>query len=147
MTFSAGGAYLATVDTLRSNVVWIWAMEDTPRLESALVHEQPVRQIAWHSLKQQLLINTISNTLPAVRCWSPHGQPIICRIPTQKNDAGKYEVKWLSGDSNDHNAFWFGSTEEYVIGYLSVADEILHFEVLNSVSNKGYGSHAGSLSR
>ncbi|KAJ6160378.1 hypothetical protein N7470_003774 [Penicillium chermesinum] len=147
MTFSPGGTYLATVDSMRSNVVWIWAMGTTPRLESALVHEQPVRQIAWHRSAHQLLINTISNTLPAVRCWSPHTQPIIVRVPTKKNDNGKYEVKWLSG-SNQKSEFWFGSTEEFVVGYLSTDDDgLCHFEVLNSMTNRGYGSHAGSLSR
>ena len=148
MAFSPSGTYLASVDTMRSNVVWIWAMDTAPRLASILVHEQPVRQIIWHSSEPLLLINTVSaNTLPAVRCWSPQSRPVLARVPAQKNDSGRYEVKWLSEGSNQELSFWFGSTEECVIGYLCPDGGTVHFEVLNSVTKEGYGNHAGSLSR
>lgn len=146
MTFSPDGAMLATVDTMRPNVVWVWSQDDTPRLVSALVHEQPVRQVAWNPSTPQMLINTITNNLPTIRWWSPHDQPVITRVPTQKSESGKYEVKWLVGAEND-STFWFASTEEYVVGYLSEENDVVGFEVLNSVSSRGYGGHAGSLSR
>ncbi|KAJ5241524.1 uncharacterized protein N7469_003115 [Penicillium citrinum] len=146
MAFSPDGAMLATVDTMRPNVVWVWSQDDTPRLVSALVHEQPVRQVAWNPSTPQMLINTITNNLPTIRWWSPHDQPVITRVPTQKSESGKYEVKWLAGAEND-STFWFASTEEYIVGYLSEENDVVGFEVLNSVSSRGYGSHAGSLSR
>ncbi|CAI7676712.1 hypothetical protein N7533_010270 [Penicillium manginii] len=146
MTFSPDGTMLATVDTMRSNVVWIWALDNTPRLISALVHEQPVRQLAWHPSTPQLLINAITNNLPTIRWWSPNDQPVIARVPTQKSESGKYEVKWLVESENDAT-FWFASTEEYVVGYLTDENGISGFEVLNSVTSRGYGSHTGSLSR
>lgn len=146
MTFSPDGAMLATVDTMRSNVVWIWSLDPTPTLASALVHEQPVRQLAWHPSTPQLLINAITNNLPTIRWWSPHDHPVIARVPTQKSESGKYEVKWLVGSEND-STFWFASTEEYVVGYLSDENDGVGFEVLNSVTSQGYGGHAGSMSR
>ncbi|KAJ5578728.1 uncharacterized protein N7459_007692 [Penicillium hispanicum] len=146
MTFSPDGNLLATVDSMRSNVVWIWALDVSTRLASALVHEQPVRQLTWHPSTPQLLINTVTNTLPVIRWWSPHSHPVIARVPTQKSDSGKYEVKWLARPNED-SVFWFGSTEEYVVGYLSAEDGTVRFEVLNSVTNWGPGNHAGSLSR
>ncbi|KAJ5378547.1 hypothetical protein N7509_011666 [Penicillium cosmopolitanum] len=146
MAFSPDGTMLATVDTMRSNVVWIWALDATPRLASALVHEQPVRQLAWHPSTPQLLINAITNNLPTIRWWSPNDHPVIARVPTQKSDSGKYEVKWLVESENDAT-FWFASTEEYVVGYLTDENGISGFEVLNSVTSRGYGGHAGSLSR
>lgn len=146
MTFSPDGSLLATVDTMRTNVVWIWALDDSPRLATILVHEQPVRQLLWHSSTPQLLINTITNNLPTVRWWSPQSHPVIARVPTQKCESGKYELKWLTG-SDDDSVFWFGSSEEYVVGYLSADEQSVQFEVLNSVTSQGYGSHAGSISR
>ena len=146
MGFSPDGSLLATVDTMRSNVVWIWALDGTARLSSALVHEQPVRQLLWHPSTPQLLINTVTNGLPTVRWWSPQSHPVIARVPTQKNESGKYEIKWLAESSHD-SAFWFGSTEEYVVGYLSAEEGLVQFEVLNSVANRGFGHHTGSMSR
>ncbi|KAJ5712052.1 hypothetical protein N7488_006208 [Penicillium malachiteum] len=146
MAFSPDGTILATVDTMRSNVVWIWALDGSPRLATIMVHEQPVRQLLWHPSTPQLLINAITNALPTVRWWSPQTHPVISRVPTQKNESGKYELKWLSVPNED-SAFWFGSSEEYVIGYLSADEQSVQFEVLNSVSNQGYGSHTSSLNR
>ncbi|KAJ5786857.1 uncharacterized protein N7503_012069 [Penicillium pulvis] len=144
MTFSPDGTLLATVDTMRSNVVWIWALDITPRLASVLVHEHAVRQVLWHPSTPQLLINSITNNLPVVRWWSPQSHPVIARVPTQKCDSGKYEVKWLVGEEHD-SAFWFGSSEEYVVGYLSADENSVQFEVLNSFANRG--PPTGSISR
>ncbi|KAJ5925865.1 hypothetical protein N7454_007375 [Penicillium verhagenii] len=144
MTFSPDGMLLATVDTMRSNVVWIWALDGTPRLASVLVHENPVRQLVWHPSTPQLLINAITTNLPVARWWSPQSHPVIARVPTQKSESGKYEVKWLVGSDHD-SAFWFGSSEEYLVGYLSADETSVQFEVLNSVTNRGYP--AGSVSR
>ncbi|GLI72075.1 hypothetical protein PoHVEF18_000243 [Penicillium ochrochloron] len=144
LTFSSDGNLLATVDSTRSNVVWIWALDGTPRLAAALVHEQPVRQLTWHPSTPQLLINTITNTLPTIRWWSPNTHPVIARVPTQRSESGKYEVKWLA-ESEPDSAFWFASTDEYVVGYLSAEDDSVKFEVLNSVTSQGYGGHAGSM--
>ncbi|QQK42229.1 WD40/YVTN repeat-like-containing domain [Penicillium digitatum] len=135
MTFSPDGRLLATVDTARQNVVWIWSLEGTPTLVSALVHEQPVRQIVWHPSTPQLLINTITNTLPAIRWWSPTDYPLIARVPIQRSESGKYDVRWVA-ESNADSPFWFSSAEQHVIGYLSTCDGAVEFEVLNSVTSK-----------
>ncbi|KAJ5311984.1 hypothetical protein N7508_002814 [Penicillium antarcticum] len=144
MAFSPDGHLLATVDTMRQNVVWIWSLEVTPKLASALVHEQPVRQVVWHPSTPQLLINTITNTLPAIRWWSPQDHPVIARVPVDRSESGKYDVRWEGSDAD--SAFWFGSAEEYAIGYLSAGDNGVEFELLNSVSSKSGGCGA-SLSR
>ena len=146
MAFSSNGDSLATVDSMRSNVVWIWDLTDIPRLASVLVHEQAVRQLTWHPSTPQLLINTATNTLPAVRWWSPQTRPVIARVPTKPSESGKYEVKWLAAPNED-SVFWYGSTDEYVVGYLTAEDATVKFELLNSVTNSGYGDHAGRLSR
>ncbi|KAJ5506979.1 hypothetical protein N7453_005936 [Penicillium expansum] len=135
MAFSPDGCLLATVDTARQNVVWIWSLEGTPTLVSALVHEQSVRQIVWHPSTPQLLINTITNTLPAIRWWSPNDHPLIARVPIQRSESGKYDVRWVAGSKAD-SAFWFSSPEQHVIGYLSICDGAVEFELLNSVSSK-----------
>lgn len=146
MAFSPDGHLLASVDTSRQNVVWIWSLESPPKLASALVHEQPVRQIAWHSSTPQLLINTITNGLPTIRWWSPQDHPVITGVPVKKSESGKYDVKWAA-DPDIESVFWFGSMEEHVIGYLSAQNGGVEFEVLNSVSNKAGGTHGGSLGR
>ena len=146
MTFSSDGTLLATVDSMRLNVVWIWALDGAPRLASILVHEQSVRQLTWHPSTPQLLINTVTKMLPTVRWWSPQSPPVIARVPTQKSDSGKYELKWLH-DPNEDSVFWFGSTGEYVVGYLSAENGIVQFEVLESITSTGHGNPAGSSSR
>jgi hypothetical protein len=146
MTFNADGTLLATVDSAKSNVVWIWSLDGTPGLTSALVHEQPVRQLAWHPSTSQLLINTITTSLPSVRYWSPQSQPVIARVPTKKCDSGRYEVKWLtvpdqryfdesSRDYIHDSPFWFGSSEEWLVGYLSEEGDSVYFRVINSIVN------------
>lgn len=145
MTFSSDGAFLATVDSARSNVVWVWSTASTPSLTSVLVHEQPVRQLAWHLRTPQLLISTVTNSLPVVRWWPSQGRPVIARVPTKPNESGKYDVKWMTpGETPDSaaetgavydSAFWFGSSEEYVVGYLCEVEGAVQFEVLNSVGN------------
>ncbi|CAI7630258.1 unnamed protein product [Penicillium glandicola] len=135
MSFSPDGHLLATVDTARQNVVWIWSLEGTPKLASALVHEQPVRQVVWHPSTPQLLINTITNTLPAIRWWSPQDHPLVARVPIQRSESGKYDVRWVA-ESNADSPFWFSSPEQHVIGYLSTCEGAVEFEVLHSVSSK-----------
>lgn len=146
MSFSSDGAFLATVDSARSNVVWIWSLTENTSLASVLVHEQPVRQLAWHPRTPQLLISTLTNALPGVRWWSPQGRPVIARVPTKANENGRYEVKWVKLAEGDNatksdpqpvydSAFWFGSSEEYVVGYLSEIEGAVQFELLNSVSS------------
>ncbi|KAJ5676541.1 uncharacterized protein N7477_002174 [Penicillium maclennaniae] len=146
MAFSADGTLLATVDPTKSNVVWIWSMEGTPALTSALVHEQPVRQLAWNPSTSQLLINIVTNNLPSVRYWSPQSQPMIAKVPIKKSDSGRYEVKWLtvpdrrfllepSSDYIHDSPFWFGSSEEWVVGYLSEEGGRAYFKVINSIVN------------
>lgn len=145
MTFSSDGAFLATVDSARSNVVWIWSIISTPSLTSVLVHEQAVRQLAWHPQTPQLLISTVTNTLPTVRWWSPQGRPVIARVPTKPSESGKYDVRWVTSGDDDltdsetgpvyDSAFCFGSSEEYVVGYLCEVEGAVQFEVLNSVGN------------
>lgn len=146
MTFSSKGTLLATVDSARSNVVWIWSLTSAPSLASVLIHEQPVRQLAWHPRTPQLLISTVTNALPTVRWWSPQGRPIIARVPVKANDSGKYDVKWVTPSEDDNppfnearpvfeSAFWFGSSEEYAVGYLCELEGAVQFEVLNSVGN------------
>lgn len=76
--------------------------------------------------------------LPTVRWWSPGQQPMITRVPTRRNESGKYDVKWLAGPEEEA-VFWFGSTEEYVVGYLSAEDGAVQFDVLNRVLNTPNG--------
>lgn len=146
MTFSSDGAFLATADSARSNVVWVWSITSTPSLTAALVHEQPVRQLAWHPRTPQLLISTVTNSLPTVRWWPSQGRPVITRVPTKSNESGKYDVKWVTPEESPgstdpetgsayDSAFWFGSSEEYVVGYLCEVEGAVQFEVLNSVGN------------
>ncbi|CAG8027412.1 unnamed protein product [Penicillium olsonii] len=146
IAFSPDGQFLASVDTSRQNVVWIWSLESPPIIASVLVHEQPVRQISWHSSTPQLLINTLTNGLPTIRWWSPQDHPVIAQVPVQRSETGKYDVKWAT-DSSVDSVFWFGSTEQHVIGYLSAQNGGVEFEVLNSVSSKQGGSNTGSLRR
>ncbi|KAL4934539.1 S25 ribosomal protein-domain-containing protein [Aspergillus undulatus] len=94
MTFSPDGMLLSTVDQTRSNIVWIWSLEDTPTLVSALVHEHAVRQATWHPASTQLLITTANSALPGVRCWNPHQPPCIA-------PAGKQKKKWSKGKVKD----------------------------------------------
>jgi hypothetical protein len=71
---------------------------------------------------------------------------VIAQVPVQRNESGKYDMKWAI-DSNVDSVFWFGSSEEHVIGYLSAQNGGVEFEVLNLVSSKSSVAHGGSLGR
>ncbi|PYH49389.1 WD40 repeat domain-containing protein [Aspergillus saccharolyticus JOP 1030-1] len=136
MSFSAGGTLLSTVDQTRPNIVWIWELESTPALLSALVHEHTVRQVVWHPTKAQLLITTANTAYSAVRYWSPYSQPLAVRIPIPRTETGKYDTKWLSTDDDDDSRFWFGTPEDYVLGYIEGMDDKPQFHVLNTIRSK-----------
>ncbi|KAB8224811.1 S25 ribosomal protein-domain-containing protein [Aspergillus novoparasiticus] len=141
MAFSCDGNLLATVDQTRPNIVWIWNLESTAVLVSALVHEHPVRQAAWHPSKIQVLIVTANNAVAAVRSWTPDGQPSIIYIPTSRSDSGRYDVRWLSSQGDDAK-FWFGTTEDYTLGRIE-GEGSSQFKVLNTIKGKAStGSHS-----
>ncbi|KAL2809312.1 Quino protein amine dehydrogenase [Aspergillus granulosus] len=150
MGFSHDGALLSTVDQSRPNIVWIWSLEDTPVLISALVHEHAVRQVVWHHSSIQLLITTANGALPGVRYWSPHRPPSIVRIPTLRNENAKVDVRWLPSDEDDRSRFWFGTPDEYVLGYIEPEGEqgTAQFQCLNTLACKILaGSHSTFMSR
>ncbi|KAL4915499.1 Quino protein amine dehydrogenase [Aspergillus aurantiobrunneus] len=149
MGFSYDGNLLSTVDQTRPNIVWIWSLESSPILLSVLVHEHAVRQAIWHHSSTQLLITTANNALPGVRYWSSHRPPCIVRIPVSRNESGKYDVRWLASDKNDNSRFWFGSSEDYVLGFIVLDEEkAAEFECLNTVGGKvSPGSYSTIMSR
>lgn len=144
MTFSSDGSFLGTVDQLRPNVVWIWSLRETPKLAAALVHEHPVRQVIWHPWKMELLISTINGVWPAVRIWSPISDPQIVHMPIPRRESGRYDVRWCASKQHGHSVFWFGATEDYVVGYLAVQNGSLGFNVLRSLSRREHGDISGT---
>ncbi|KAL4989183.1 hypothetical protein BDW68DRAFT_157161 [Aspergillus falconensis] len=152
MGFSYDCKLLSTVDQTRPNIVWIWSLESTPVLVSVLVHEHAVRQVIWHHSSTQVLINTANNALPGVRYWSPHRPPCIVRIPISRSESGRYDVRWLSSESSEVNhdsRFWFGSPDDYVLGFIGLDEEHgAEFKVLNTLGGKVLsGSHGTFMSR
>ncbi|KAL2858074.1 hypothetical protein BJX68DRAFT_227848 [Aspergillus pseudodeflectus] len=150
MGFSYNGALLGTVDQTRPNVVWIWGLENTPVLVSALVHEHAVRQVVWHHSSIQLLITTANSALPGVRYWSPHRAPSVVRIPVSRNENAKLDVRWLPSDEGDKSRFWFGTPDDYVLGYIGPGEEqgTAQFQCLNTLAGKvAPGSHSTHMNR
>ena len=148
MTFNFDGSFLATVDQLRPNMVWIWSIETTPRLASALVHEYAVRHVIWHPQKTECLITTANGAFAAVRRWSSNESPAIVRVPVPRSEAGKYDVRWSASEQNGNAVFWFGTGEDYVLGYLEAQAGGLRFNALYSVSSKAQpGSSVSGIGR
>ncbi|GLA03913.1 hypothetical protein AnigIFM60653_003935 [Aspergillus niger] len=143
MAFSASGTLLGTVDPTRPNIVWIWDLESTPVLLSALVHEHTVRQVVWHHSKTQLLITTANTAYAAVRYWSPYSQPFVARIPVPRSETGRYEVRWLSFDEDGDSKFWFGTPDDFVLGHLESVEDSPQFKVTTTINGKAKGSSCG----
>jgi WD40 repeat protein len=57
--FSATGRYLASHNESQNKAVWIWDMQALC-LICVLLHEKPVRQIAWDPMDEKLAICTSS---------------------------------------------------------------------------------------
>lgn len=150
MAFSSSGKLLCTVDQSRPNIIWIWALESTAVLLSALAHEHPVRQVVWHPSKSEFLATTTNNTGTAVRNWSLDRPPSIVRIPASRNDAGRYDARWVPSEQRGQSLFWFGTPDEYVLGYIEDANGAPQFEVLKSISSNlklSSGNYGANLSR
>lgn len=150
MGFSHDGNLLSTVDQSRPNVVWIWSLGDAPTLVSALAHEHAVRQITWHHSSTQLLITTANNALPGVRYWNQHQPPCIVRIPITRSENGRYDVRWVHSEENESSMFWFGSTEDHILGYIAINEEhgAAEFRGLNILGGRvSSGSHSTVMSR
>ncbi|GAB1217919.1 hypothetical protein ATERTT37_007162 [Aspergillus terreus] len=129
IAFSADAALMATVDQTRPNIVWVWELEPTAMLVSALVHEAAVRQVVWHPSKTEMLITTVSNAGAAVRYWSPYSVPSIVRVPVARNESGRYDARWVLPGQEGESMVWVGSPEDYVLGYLEGDDGALRFQV------------------
>ncbi|PLB44619.1 WD40 domain protein [Aspergillus steynii IBT 23096] len=150
MAFSASGSLLCTVDQSRPNIIWIWALESTVVLLSALAHEHPVRQVVWHPSKSEFLVTTTNSTGTAVRSWSLDRPPSIVRIPASRNDAGRYEVRWVTSEHRGQSLFWFGTPDDYVLGYLEDENGVSQFKALKSISSNlrlPSGNYGANLSR
>ncbi|KAL3467546.1 Quino protein amine dehydrogenase [Aspergillus heterothallicus] len=148
--FSHNGALLSTVDLTRPNIVWIWSLEDTPTLVSALVHEHAVRQAVWHHSSAQLLITTANGAVPSVRYWSPDRAPSVVRIPVSRTENARLDVRWLPLDEGDGSRFWFGTPDEYVLGYIELEGQqgMAHFQCLSTLAGKIVpGSHSTYTNR
>ncbi|KAL4977015.1 Quino protein amine dehydrogenase [Aspergillus desertorum] len=149
MGFSYDGKLLSTVDQTRPNIVWVWNLESTPVLISVLVHEHAVRQVIWQHASTQMLITTVNNALPGVRYWSPHRPPCIVRIPVPKSESGRYDARWVFSDANHNSRFWFGSPDDYALGFIEFDGENgAEFKVLNALRGKvSSGSHGTFMAR
>lgn len=147
MAFSANGAFLSTVDQTRPNVVWIWDLKTEPGLVSVLLHDHPVRQVAWHPFKTEFLVTSSNNLVPAVRYWSLDTPPSIIPIPISRSEGGKYDIRWLPSGQDEVPALWFGTLDEYVLGHFGLEDDAQQFKVAYSVNNKSSNNHCSNTSR
>ena len=148
MTFSSDGSLLASVDQARPNIVWIWALGTAPGLVSALVHEHPVRQVVWHPSMTAFLLTTVNGVVAVVHYWSPTSNPVVVRIPVPSSEHGKYDVRWVSSGQDNDSRFWFGTPEDYVLGYIGDQEGIPKFKVDYSVHSKvPTGSQSTSTAR
>lgn len=139
---------MATVDQTRPNIVWVWELEPTAMLVSALVHEAAVRQVVWHPSKTEMLITTVSNAGAAVRYWSPYSVPSIVRVPVARNESGRYDARWVLPGQDGESMVWVGSPEDYVLGYLEGDDGALRFQVVHNINSRvPAGSHGTAVGR
>jgi WD40 repeat protein len=139
LQFSSDGNFLATIEQTRPNIVWIWAMSKPPTLETALVHEHNVRNISWNSKSSELLITTSNNTLSVVHSWAKERSPVIAEIPIARSETGRYDVTWVkSSEQNESQLFWFNTTDDAVLGNITVNSDRGHasFNALHVVSGR-----------
>lgn len=123
LQFSHDGSFLGTVDQSRPNVVWIWSFRPSMGLVSALIHNHNVRQVLWHPSREELLVTT-TNPAPTVYTWSSAEHPAIARVPIARNDAGKYEVAWVSPSTRDEpSTFWLTASGDAVLGQVTSLGE------------------------
>lgn len=141
LSFDAGGDLLATVDQSRPNVVWIWSLRTPISLRCILVHEDPVRQLSWHTTEAELIIVTSNSTVPAVRLWTLSSDPVIAGVPISRNDSGKYEVTRVKSSEDQGSKFWFTTPDDCILGSLTRENGKTQFNILHSVkasSNTAY---------
>lgn len=114
-------------------------MTTPPALETALVHEQTVKNMSWHPKKQELLITTANTTVSVVHHWSREQPPVILELPISRSEAGRYDVTWVrSADLEPMGYFWFSNAEDAVLGRVIVDDAgSASFDSLHVVSRGG----------
>lgn len=150
MAFDSNGDLLCTVDQSRPNIIWIWALESIAVLLSALVHEHPVRQVVWHPSKAEFLITTTNSTGAIVRHWALDRAPSAVRVPASRNDAGRYDVKWVPSEQQGQSLFWFGTPDEYVLGCIEDEHGVSQFKALKCISSNlrlPSGNYGANMSR
>jgi hypothetical protein len=133
MQLSSDGSFMATLEQSRPNVLWIWSIKDNLVLHTAFVHENNIRQFAWHRSETKLLIVTNRIAPPAVHMWSPGFTPVIARVPLRQNDSGRYEITWTGFYSHGNPLFWFSTTDSCVLGSITADDSHGQFNIMHSL--------------
>lgn len=95
-----------------------------------------------------LLITTVNSAVAVAHYWSPETHPVVVRIPVSRSESGKYDVRWLSSGQDGDLRFWFGTPEDYVLGYIEDLRGLRQFRVFYTVHSKfPTGSRGASMGR
>ena len=92
MTWSSEGRYLATKCSNLATTVWVWDLASV-QLVALLVHQDPVRDLAWDPALPRLALVTGAGA--SVYIWSPLGA-LVARVPSVVRGEleGMTEVSW-----------------------------------------------------
>ena len=90
-TWSFDSHYIATRNDATPNIAWVWDMQ-TLSLHSVLVHQDPVKAMAWAPTRSVL---ALSSAQDRVFVWTETGAS-VCDVPM---DTGEFRVGGLQWDS------------------------------------------------
>ena len=120
ISFSAYGFFVATVHELYPSTVWIWSIKGVKPCAVLMQHE-PVSQLLWHPLDNDLLMVTVASPTPHVYQWHLEEHPRIAALPLKVAGGGKLETKWIPRlENGKFPTFFCCNKTNFVVGALDV---------------------------
>ena len=124
MVLNYDGSLLATRNDAVPTTAWIWSMQ-SGKAVAVMIHHSPIKQIAWHTTENDVLLMHCAIPEPAVHVWkSTWDIPRVIALPLEKAN-GKLEATWLqSCNGESYNILLAYQTQSAIAEISSTGDLI-----------------------
>jgi hypothetical protein len=103
ISFNSSGTVVATKDDSTPTAVWLWNLSSLVA-NTVIIHHSPVRQLAWHPSRPELLLINCSLDETVLHLWNSNKmEPVVTTLPSKK-PSGKPDIRWLGNSSTTETA-------------------------------------------
>jgi WD40 repeat protein len=114
ISFNSSGTMAATKDDSTPTAVWIWNLSS--RVASTIIiHHSPVRQLAWHPNRPELLLINCALDEVVLHMWNCNKmEPEVTPLSSHKT-IGKLDIRWLGNCSATGTAILISDNQKALV--------------------------------